>query len=206
MDSAAGSAKQARNEQVDAIFPAFGKVNNTYDYTLDKILVSSKILDVVKILECGIGEDFDIEKLRYHKIISLSDSDVDGLHIQCLWATFFWKHMPEIIDNGMFYLAIPPLYAIKQGKQITYAYSDTERDSLLKNIQGKYEVCRYKGLGEMNWHELKASTMDENTRRLIQITKDNIEWCEQILDVCMNDKAIASRKEFIMSEDFYELI
>lgn len=206
MDSAAGSAKQARNEQIDAIFPAFGKVNNTYDYTLDKILVSSKILDVVKILECGIGEDFDIEKLRYHKIISLSDSDVDGLHIQCLWATFFWKHMPEIIDNGMFYLAIPPLYAIKQGKQITYAYSDAERDSLLKNIQGKYEVCRYKGLGEMNWHELKASTMDENTRRLIQVTKDNIEWCEQILDVCMNDKAIASRKEFIMSEDFYELI
>ena len=206
MDSAAGSAKQARNEQIDAIFPAFGKVNNTYDYTLDKILVSSKILDVVKILECGIGEDFDIEKLRYHKIISLSDSDVDGLHIQCLWATFFWKHMPEIIDNGMFYLAIPPLYAIKQGKQITYAYSDAERDSLLENIQGKYEVCRYKGLGEMNWHELKASTMDENTRRLIQITKDNIEWCEQILDVCMNDKAIASRKEFIMSEDFYELI
>ena len=114
--------------------------------------------------------------------------------------------MPEIIDNGMFYLAIPPLYAIKQGKQITYAYSDAERDSLLKNIQGKYEVCRYKGLGEMNWHELKASTMDENTRRLIQVTKDNIEWCEQILDVCMNDKAIASRKEFIMSEDFYELI
>ena len=206
MDSAAGSAKQARNEQIDAIFPAFGKVNNTYDYTLDKILVSSKILDVVKILECGIGEDFDIEKLRYHKIISLSDSDVDGLHIQCLWATFFWKHMPEIIDNGMFYLAIPPLYAIKQGKQITYAYSDAERDSLLKDIQGKYEVCRYKGLGEMNWHELKASTMDENTRRLIQVTKDNIEWCEQILDVCMNDKAIASRKEFIMSEDFYELI
>ena len=161
---------------------------------------------MVKILECGIGEDFDIEKLRYHKIISLSDSDVDGLHIQCLWATFFWKHMPEIIDNGMFYLAIPPLYAIKQGKQITYAYSDAERDSLLENIQGKYEVCRYKGLGEMNWHELKASTMDENTRRLIQVTKDNIEWCEQILDVCMNDKAIASRKEFIMSEDFYELI
>ena len=148
-DSASGTVKQARNEQTDAVFPAFGKVNNTYDYTLDKILVSSKILDVVKILECGIGEDFDIEKLRYHKIISLSDSDVDGLHIQCLWATFFWKHMPEIIEQGMFYLAIPPLYAIKQGKNITYAYSDAERDELLSNIQGKYEVCRYKGLTDV---------------------------------------------------------
>ena len=205
-DSASGTVKQARNEQTDAIFPAFGKVNNTYDYTLDKIMVSSKILDVVKILECGIGEEFDIEKLRYHKIISLADSDVDGLHIQCLWATFFWKHMPEIIEQGMFYLAIPPLYAIKQGKNITYAYSDAERDSLLASIEGKYEVCRYKGLGEMNWKELKVSTIDANTRKLIQITTDNIEWCEQILDICMNDKSITARKEFIMSEDIYNLI
>ena len=205
-DSAAGSAKQARNEQCDAIFPAFGKINNTYDYTLDKILTSSKILDVVKILECGIGEDFDIEKLRYHKIISLADADVDGLHIQCLWATFFWKHMPEIIEQGMFYLAVPPLYGIKQGKQITYAYSDEERDSLLEQANGKAELLRFKGLGEMNWQELRESTMSEDNRRLIRITNENIDWCEQQLDICMNDKAIAARKEFITSDDIYDLV
>ena len=205
-DSAAGSAKQARNEQYDAIFPAFGKINNTYGYTLDKIFSSSKILDVVKILECGIGEDFDMEKLRYHKIISLSDADVDGLHIQCLWATFFWKHMPQIIENGMFYLAVPPLYGIKQGKELTYVYSDSERDELIASIEGKYEVFRYKGLGEMNWKELRESTMAEDTRRLIQITPNNIDWCEQVLDVCMNDKSIAARKEFITSEDTYDLV
>lgn len=205
-DSAAGSAKSARNEQVDAIFPAFGKINNTYDYTLDKILTSSKILDVVKILECGIGDDFDIEKLRYHKIISLADADVDGLHIQCLWATFFWKHMPEIIENGMFYLAIPPLYGIKQGKNLTYAYSDKERDDLLEQATGKTEVLRFKGLGEMNWQELRDSTMLEDNRRLIRITNKNIEWCEQQLDICMNDKAIAARKEFITSDEIYDLV
>ena len=205
-DSAAGSAKSARNEQVDAIFPAFGKVNNTYDYTIDKVIDSSKILDVVKILECGIGEDFDIDKLRYHKIISLADADVDGLHIQCLWSTFFWKHMPQIIEEGMFYLAVPPLYGIKQGKNITYAYSDAERDALLENITGKYEVLRYKGLGEMNWQELRESTMAEGSRRLIRITPDNIEWCEQVLDTCMNDKSIVARKEFITSDEIYDLV
>ena len=205
-DSAAGSAKSARNEQMDAIFPAFGKVNNTYDYTLDKVIDSSKILDVIKILECGIGEDFDLDKLRYHKIISLADADVDGLHIQCLWATFFWKHMPQIIEEGMFYLAVPPLYGIKQGKSVTYAYSDAERDALLESINGKYEVLRYKGLGEMNWQELRESTMAEGSRRLIRITQDNIEWCEQALDVCMNDKSIAARKEFITSDEIYDLI
>ena len=206
MDSAAGSAKNARNEQTDAIFPAFGKINNTYDYSLDKILVSSKILDVVKILECGIGEDFDIDKLRYHKIIILSDADEDGRHIQCLWATFFWKHMPQIIEQGMLYFAIPPLYAIKQGKNITYAYSDNERDEIVSTMQNKYEVCRYKGLGEMAWQELRTSTMAKDTRSLIQITLEDIEWSEQILDTCMNDKSINSRKDFIMSEDFYSLI
>ena len=205
-DSAEGSAKSARNEQVDAIFPAFGKVNNTYDYSIDKVIDSSKILDVVKILECGIGEDFDIDKLRYHKIISLADADVDGLHIQCLWATFFWKHMPQIIEEGMFYLAVPPLYGIKQGKNVTYAYSDAERDQLIATVEGKYEVLRYKGLGEMNWQELRESTMAEGSRRLIRITQENIEWCEQILDVCMNDKSIAARKEFITSDEIYELV
>ena len=205
-DSAAGSAKQARNEQIDAIFPAFGKINNTYDYSLDKILVSSKILDVVKILECGIGEDFDIEKLRYHKIIILSDADEDGRHIQCLWATFFWKHLPQIIEQGMLYFAIPPLYAIKEGKNITYAYSDTERDNIISTISRKYEITRYKGLGEQGWKELRESTMSEESRRLIRITNENIEYCEQILDICMNDKAIAARKEFIMSDDIYDLV
>jgi DNA gyrase subunit B len=114
--------------------------------------------------------------------------------------------MPQIIEEGMFYLAVPPLYGIKQGKNITYAYNDAERDALLENIQGKYEVLRYKGLGEMNWQELRESTMAEGTRRLIRITTDNIEWCEQVLDTCMNDKSIAARKEFITSDEIYDLV
>ena len=114
--------------------------------------------------------------------------------------------MPQLIENGHFYLAIPPLYAIKQGKNITYAYSDSEGDSIISTISNKYEVCRYKGLGEMAWQELRESTINEENRRLIQITTENIEWCEQVLDTCMNDKAIASRKDFIMSEDVYNLI
>lgn len=114
--------------------------------------------------------------------------------------------MPQIIENGMFYLAVPPLYGIKQGKELTYVYSDSERDELIASIEGKYEVFRYKGLGEMNWKELRESTMAEDTRRLIQITPNNIDWCEQVLDVCMNDKSIAARKEFITSEDTYDLV
>lgn len=106
----------------------------------------------------------------------------------------------------MFYFAVPPLYAIKQGKNKIYAYSDSERDEIISRLEGKYEVERYKGLGQMPWQELKVSTMAQDTRRLIQITNEQIEWCEQILDTCMNDKAIASRKEFIMSDETYNLI
>jgi DNA gyrase subunit B len=114
--------------------------------------------------------------------------------------------MPQIIENGHFYLSVPPLYAIKHGKQLSYAYSDAERDQIISTIEGKYDVQRYKGIGEMNWQELKESTMDESTRRLIQITTENIEWCEQVLDTCMRDKAIESRKSFIMSDDIYTLV
>ena len=114
--------------------------------------------------------------------------------------------MPQLIENGHLYFAVPPLYAIKQGKNITYAYSDAQRDELLANIKGKYEVQRYKGIGEMNWQELRTSTMAEESRVLIQITNDNIEWCEQMLDTCMNDKSISSRKDFIMSEEIVSLI
>ena len=114
--------------------------------------------------------------------------------------------MPQIIEEGMFYLAVPPLYGIKQGKNITYLYSDAEKDEFLKSIDGKSEVIRYKGLGEMNWKELRESTMLEDSRRLIRITPDNIEWCEQILDICMNDKSVAARKEFITSDEIYDLI
>ena len=205
MDSAGSSAKQARNAKTDAIFPAFGKINNTYGYTLDKLMISSKILDVVKILECGIGEDFDIDKLRYHKIVILSDADEDGKHIQCLWATFFWKHMPQLIEEGYVYFAVPPLYGIKQGKHITYAYSDNERDEIINSLNSKYDLIRYKGLGEQNWQELRESTMAEESRRLIQLTTEDLEWTEQILDTCMNDKAIMARKDFITSEEIYDL-
>ena len=129
----------------------------------------------------------------------------DGKHIQCLWATFFWKHMPQLIENGHLYFAVPPLYAIKQGKHFEYAYSAEERDEIINRTTGKFDLIRYKGLGEQNWQELRESTMAEETRKLIQITLDDIEWSEQVLDTCMNDKAIAARKEFIMSEDVFDL-
>ena len=114
--------------------------------------------------------------------------------------------MPQLIEQGMFYLAVPPLYEIKQNKKVIYAYSDAERDEVLSTLTGKYDVQRIKGLGEQSWQSLRESTMAEETRKLIQITPDNIEWCEQILNICMNDKAISDRKDFIISDDIYDLI
>ena len=114
--------------------------------------------------------------------------------------------MPQLIENGNIYLAVPPLYAIKQGKNLTYAYSDQQRDEIIAGLSGKYEVQRYKGLGEMNWKELQDSTMNPENRVLIQLTNENMEWCEQVLDTCMNDKSITARKEFIMSDEIYNLV
>ena len=185
--------------------PVFGKINNTFNMTLDKILKSPKIMNTIKALGCGIDEDFDIEKLQYNKIIILTDADVDGLHIRCLWITFFYRFMPQIIEEGHLYIAQPPLYTIATNprtkkEKILYAYDAKERDEIISKLDCKYEINREKGLGEMNWEQLKESTMDKNTRRLVKVTAKDIEKCFEILDVCMNDKSIKQRKEFILNE------
>ena len=202
-DSAGGSAKRARNENIDAILPVFGKINNTYNMSIDKIYSSSKLMLAVKALGCGIGPDCDVEKLNYKHIVLLTDADVDGYHIQCLWVTFFYKYMKPIIDNGYLYIAQPPLFTIIKNprtkrEEITYAYSVEEKDEIVANLDCKFEVNRNKGLGEMDWAELKHSTMDINTRKLVQVVVREEENSESYLDVCMNSNSVQARKEFIL--------
>ena len=202
-DSAGGSAKKARNEQIDAILPVFGKIPNTYNMSLDKVYSIEKMVSVIKALGCGIGPDCDIDKLNYKHIVILTDGDVDGWHIQCLWITFFYKYMRPVIDNGYLYIALPPLFTIVKNpgtkkEEHIYAYTIEEKDEVAAKLDCKYEVMRNKGLGEMDWPELQHSTMDINTRKLIQVKIDEDEDSALCLDVCMNSKSIQARKEFIL--------
>lgn len=203
MDSAGGSAKQARDKEVDAILPVFGKIPNVYDRPMDKIISSDKIKIIINALGCGIGDEFNIENLAYHNIVILTDADSDGEHIRCLYLTFFYKYMKPLLENGHVYVAEPPLYAVitnprTKKEQKTYAWNKEELDDITKDIKGKYEIQRYKGLGEMNYKELKESTMDKNTRRLVQITVENMEEVEKTLSTCMYDKDIKNRKTFLI--------
>ena len=181
----------------------FGKIPNTYNMTLDKVYSSDKMVSVIKALGCGIGPDCDIEKLNYKHVVILTDGDVDGWHIQCLWITFFYKYMRPIIDNGYLYIALPPLFTIVKNpgtkkEEHVYAYTIEEKDEVVATLNCKYEVMRNKGLGEMDWPELQHSTMDINTRKLIQVKLDEDEDSALCLDVCMNSKSIQARKEFIL--------
>lgn len=202
-DSAGGSAKQARNKEVDAILPVFGKIPNVYDKTLDKVLTSEKILLIAKALECGLGDEFDIDNLAYHNVVILSDADSDGEHIRCLYMTLFYKYMKPLIENGHLYISEPPLYAIvvnprtKKERKI-YAWTKEEIEENTKNLKEKYEVIRYKGLGEMDYRELKESTMNSDNRRLIQVTIEDVEETEKMLSTCMYDKDIKNRKTFLI--------
>lgn len=203
-DSAGGSAKKARDKEVDAILPVFGKIPNVYDKTLDKTIASDKIMMIVKALECGIGDDFDIEKLAYGKVIILTDGDPDGEHIRCLYLTLFYKFLKPLIENGHLYIAQPPLFTIRKNprtkkEENIYAWTKEEMMSICEGLTCKYEVQRNKGLGEMNSDELKDSTMDKDTRKLIQVTIDDIIEAEKALSVCMYDKDVANRKHFILA-------
>ena len=203
-DSAGGTAKQARDEKVDAILPVFGKIPNVYDKTIDKVLSSDKIMMIAKALECGVGEDFDIENLAYHHVVILSDGDPDGEHIRCLYITLFYKYMRPLIEEGHLYIAQPPLYTIRvnprtKKEKTIFAYNKTELDEKCAAITERYEVQRNKGLGEMSYEELRESTMNKDTRRLIKVTIDDVAAAEEMLSVCMYDKNIAARKQFILS-------
>ena len=199
-DSAGGSAKAGRDRRFQAILPMFGKMLNVEKARLDKVLSSEKIRPLIIALGAGIGEGFDITKLRYHKVILMSDADVDGAHIRTLLLTFFYRHMPEVIEAGYLYIAQPPLYRISTGKQTRYAQTERDRDRIIKEMNVKnLTVQRFKGLGEMNADQLWETTMNPDTRTLLRIDLENAALADEIFTMLMGEK-VAPRKDFIKAE------
>ncbi|MFH0863913.1 MAG: DNA gyrase subunit B [Candidatus Gottesmanbacteria bacterium] len=200
-DSAGGSAKQGRDRKFQAILPLFGKVLNTERARLDKIIESDKFKNLIIAVGAGIAEQYNLEKIRYHRIIIMTDADVDGSHIKCLYLTFFYRHLPEIIKQGYIYVAMPPLYKIQIGKEIFHAFTDQERDQIIAS-HGKGTtniiVQRYKGLGEMNAKELWETTMDPKTRILKQINIADATQADQTFTMLMGDD-VPPRKIFIQT-------
>ena len=199
-DSAAGSAIQGRDSRFQAILAMWGKMLNVEKARADKIYGNEKLSPLIIALGGGIGEDFDIEKLRYHKIVIMSDADVDGAHIRTLLLTFFFRYMRPLIENGFIYSAVPPLYKLKRGKTERVAYSDEQRDQVSAEMRGesnaKVEVSRFKGLGEMDPHELWETTMDPKTRTLRRITLEDARRADEIFTVLMGEQ-VEPRKEWI---------
>jgi DNA gyrase subunit B len=199
-DSAGGSAKQGRDRRYQAILPLRGKLLNVEKARLDKILSSENVKPLIIALGAGIGDSFDITKLRYHRIIIMTDADVDGAHIRTLLLTFFFRHMPDVIENGYLYIAQPPLYRVSTGKITHYAATEKERDRLVKEINQKnVTVQRFKGLGEMNADQLWETTMNPETRTLLRAEVDDAAEADGIFTMLMGEK-VAPRKEFIKSE------
>ena len=198
-DSAGGTAKQGRNRDTQAILPIFGKILNTERARLDKIVDSDKFKDIIVAIGCGIGDQFDISKLRYGKIIVMADADTDGMHINSLYLTFFYRHMPKLIENGNIYVAFPPLYKAVWGKEKKYLFTDADREKFLKTPEGeKAIVQRFKGLGEMNPEELWETTMSPETRRLKRIVVKDAEEADEVFTTLMGEE-VAPRKRFITS-------
>ncbi len=197
-DSAGGSAKQGRDRRFQAILPLGGKVLNTERAHLEKIVKFEELKDLIIALGAGIGETINYDKLRYHRIVIMTDADVDGQHIATLLLTFFYRHMPETITKGYLYLAMPPLYRIQTGKTVTYAYNDSERDQALKNQNGKTHLQRYKGLGEMNPEQLWETTMDPKFRILKQVAVEDGERADRLFDILMGSD-VPPRKRYIQT-------
>ncbi len=196
-NSAGGSAKDGRNSRFQAILPMRGKVLNVEKSRLDKVYSNQQLIPIIQAIGCGIGEEFDITKLRYGKIIIMADADVDGSHIQILLLTFIFRHMKKLIEEGHIYLAMPPLYKVFKGKQERYAFTDEERDMYIAELGGdKVEASRYKGLGEMNPEQLWETTMDPERRTLKQVTIEDAMYCDEIFSLLMGDK-VEPRREFI---------
>ena len=195
-DSAGGSAKTGRNSKFQAILPLRGKVLNVEKSRLDKVYSNPSLTPIILALGCGIGEEFDVSKLRYGKIIIMADADVDGSHIRLLLLTFFFRYMRKLIDDGHVYLAQPPLYKVFKGKQEYYAFSDAERDKYIEELGGNAEAQRYKGLGEMNAEELWETTMDPNNRIIKKVTTENAIECDNLFSILMGEK-VDPRRKFI---------
>jgi DNA gyrase subunit B len=200
-DSAGGSAKQGRNRKNQAILPLKGKIINVEKARIDKVLGSAEVGTLIKALGCGIGEeDFDIDNLRYHRIIIMTDADVDGSHIRTLLLTFFYRQMYEIVDKGHIFIALPPLYKITKGKEFIYASDEDEKDAAIKSLSKSgnrgLEVQRYKGLGEMNPEQLWTTTMDPANRRMMRVEIKDVQDANESFEVLMGDD-VEPRREFI---------
>ena len=200
-DSAGGSATQGRDSRFQAILPLWGKMLNVEKARADKVYGNDKLQPVITALGAGIGDEFNLDKLRYHKVIIMADADVDGSHIRTLLLTFFFRFMRPLIEHGYVYSAVPPLYKLSRGKTQRVAYSDPERDRIsaemrADNPNAKIDISRYKGLGEMNPHELWETTMDPTTRTLRRITLEDAVQADQIFTVLMGED-VEPRKEFI---------
>lgn len=201
-DSAAGSCKEARDPKTQAILPIFGKVKNAVksDMRTVDVIKNDKLGLALAAFRCGIGDDFDIEKLRYHKIILLADSDPDGSHIQILWTSFIWRYMPEIINQGYLYIPEPPLFQAKKKNQAPRFFY-TANELKAANLDNSWELSRFKGLGEMNADELWETTMDPARRTLYRITAEDAEKTDGMVELCMG-QAVQPRKEMILDSVF----
>lgn len=200
-DSAGGSAKQGRDRMFQAILPLRGKILNVEKARIDRMLASEEIKILIIAMGTGIGDNYDIEKLRYHRIIIMTDADVDGAHIRTLLLTFFYRNFPEVIERGYLYAAQPPLYAISSGGKKEYAYSDAQKEQLVKKLETagkKVGIQRYKGLGEMNPEQLWETTMDPEKRLLLRVTSEDAERADEVFSLLMGD-AVEPRKRFIQT-------
>lgn len=195
-DSAGGSAKEGRDREHMAILPLWGKMLNVEKARVDKVITNEKLIPVVMALGTGIGDDFDISRLRYHKIIIMADADVDGAHIRTLLLTFFFRYMPQIIEEGYVYLAQPPLFKITKGKKSVYAFSDGERDEKISEFGGDCDIQRYKGLGEMDPAQLWETTMDPEFRTMLRVTIEDAQQASENFSILMGDN-VEPRREFI---------
>ena len=195
-DSAGGSAKSGRDRKFQAILPLWGKMLNVEKSRLDKVYGNEKLMPVITALGCGIGDDFDLSKLRYGKVIIMADADVDGSHIRTLLLTFFFRFMRPVVEEGHIYIAQPPLYRITKNKKHFYAYSDEERDNILKELVNGTEIQRYKGLGEMDAEQLWETTMNPETRIMLKVTLEDAAAADETFTILMGDK-VEPRREFI---------
>lgn len=195
-DSAGGSAKGGRDRRIQAILPLWGKMLNVEKARIDKVYGNDKLMPVITALGTGIGDEFDINKLRYDKVIIMADADVDGSHIRTLLLTFFFRYMRPLVEEGHVYIAQPPLYRITKNKEHKYAYSDIERDQILSQIEGKSEIQRYKGLGEMDAEQLWETTMNPETRLMLRVELSDAEAADETFTILMGDK-VEPRREFI---------
>ncbi len=198
-DSAGGSAKQGRDREFQAILPLRGKILNVEQARLDRMLANNEVKNLVIALGTGIGETFEVDKLRYHRIVIMTDADVDGAHIRTLILTLFFRYFRELIDAGFVYIAQPPLYKLQAGKAIHYAYTDRDKEKIQKELEGKkYSISRYKGLGEMNPDQLWNTTMDPEQRKMLRVTIEDAERADRVFETLMGSE-VAPRKKFIQT-------